>query len=55
MLKEKTITLGLKELEYVRCGRLIYKASWSAPDVEHYLCFSMYGTPREFLAGDFGV
>ncbi|MBR1120784.1 hypothetical protein JQ628_04590 [Bradyrhizobium lablabi] len=55
MLKEKTITLRLKELGYLRCGRFIYKASWSAPDVEHYLYFSTYGSPKEFLAGDFGV
>jgi len=55
MLKEKAITLGLKELGYIRCKRFIYKAGWSVPDVEHYLYFSMYGSPREFLAGDFGL
>jgi|GraSoi2013_100cm_1033763.scaffolds.fasta_scaffold42341_3 hypothetical protein len=55
MLKEKTITLGLTELGYVRCGRFVYKAGWSTPDVEHYLYFSTYGTPREFLTADFGV
>jgi hypothetical protein len=55
MLKEKTITLGLQELGYVRCGKFVYKAGWGTPDVEHYLYFSMYGTPKEFLAGDFGV
>jgi hypothetical protein len=55
MLKEKAITLGLKELGYVRCGKFIYRTGWSTPDVEHYLYFSMYGTPKEFLAGDFGV
>ncbi|SRR5258708_6099940 len=55
MLREKTITLGLKELGYVRCGRFVYKAGWSTSEVEHYLYFSTYGTPKEFLTGDFGV
>ena len=55
MLKEKRITLGLEELGYVRCGRFIYKAAWSTPDAEHYLYFSMYGAPREFLSGDFAI
>lgn len=55
MLKEATIARALKGFGYVRCGRFEYRAAWSTPDAEHFLFFSMYGTPREFLAADFGI
>jgi hypothetical protein len=55
VLTEKSIAAGLREIGYARAKPLVYKATWSAPEVEHFLFFTLYGTPKEFLAGDFGV
>ncbi len=55
MLYEVQINDALSELGYRRLRRFAYKALWSTPDVEHFLYFSVYGRPREFLTADFGL
>lgn len=55
MLKESVITNAVAELKYERIKRFTYRAIWSTSDVEHLLFFSLWGTPKNFLAADFGV
>jgi hypothetical protein len=54
-LNETSISDVLKGLGYMRAKRDVYRASWSTDHVEHFLYFSMYGTPLEFLSVDFGL
>jgi hypothetical protein len=54
MFDEKPITLGLAELGYRRLKKRTYKASWSSPDVEHFL-FSSLHAGRRYFSCDFGI
>jgi hypothetical protein len=54
MFDEKPITLGLAELGYRRLKKRTYKASWSSPDVEHFLFSSLHAGRRRFSC-DFGI
>jgi hypothetical protein len=49
MFDEKSITLGLAELGYLRLKKRTYKASWSSAEVEHFLFFSLYGAGNYFV------
>ena len=55
MFKESLITDALANLKYVRLKHLTYRASWSTSDVEHFLYFSRWGTPKNFLTAYFGL
>jgi hypothetical protein len=56
--KEKKVKLddllagALAKVGYVRVGKLAYRAAWSTQDVEHFLTFDPYGTPKIYLQGD---
>lgn len=55
MLNEDALTGALSGLEYRRIKRRVYRATWSPPDVGHFLYVSLYGRPKEFLTVDFGI
>jgi hypothetical protein len=55
MPNETLVTAALAEFGYARLKRLVYKASWSVHEIEHFLFFSLYGKPKVFLTSDFGV
>ncbi len=46
---------ALAPLGYQRVAKLIYRANWSTPDVEHMLRFDTFGNPKIYLAGDPGL
>lgn len=54
MVKEQSISGAMEDLKYVRVKRLVYRASWSTAEVEHFLYFQNWGNLKEFLAADFG-
>jgi hypothetical protein len=54
MFDERSVTAALADVGYRRLKRNIYRADWST-DVEHFLYFQLYGTPRDYLTADFGV
>jgi hypothetical protein len=51
---------ALQRADYAPAGRqaaedmniLGYRAKWSSPDVEHFLAFSSWGRPNQFIAAD---
>src|SRR5262249_49544823 len=55
MLEENIITMCVRELGYDRLSSFSYKAIWSTTEVEHFLFFSPYATPKVFLTADFGL
>lgn len=44
----------MSSLQYRRIKRLVYRAEWSQPEIEHFLYFSAWGRPQEYLLADFG-
>jgi hypothetical protein len=54
MLNEGPIAQSLAELGYLRVKKLIYRASWSSADVEHFVFFTLYGGGN-YLAAEFGI
>jgi hypothetical protein len=46
---------ALARLGYRRRKRLVFRADWSTPEVEHFIYLNLYGAPKEFLAIDFGI
>jgi hypothetical protein len=55
MFKDTLLASAMGEVGFRRVGRYIYRADWSTIDVEHFVFFSPYGTPIDYLAADFGV
>ena len=55
MFDEAILTARMNEIGYRRVDRHIYRADWSSEDVEHFIYFSLYGTPNDYLAADFGL
>lgn len=55
MLRDTILASAMHEVGYRRVRRNIYRADWSTPDVDHFVFFSPYGTPIDYLAADFGV
>jgi hypothetical protein len=55
MLDETPIKEALSDIGYRRLKRFVYKATWSTHAVEHFLYFSLYGKPKEYLTADFGL
>jgi hypothetical protein len=45
----------LAEIGYERVAKLIYRARWSTPAIEHMLRFDTYGNRKIFLTGDPGM
>jgi hypothetical protein len=54
MLDEPALANALARLGYLRLKKHVYRAEWST-DVEHFIYFQYYGTPKAFLAADFGM
>ena len=54
MLDENVLVTALNAVQYERIAQLIYKANWSTPEVEHFLFFSVHGSPEQFLNAHFG-
>jgi hypothetical protein len=52
---DKLLSAAMREVGYRRIESFIYCAEWSTVDVEHFVFFSMYGSPTDYLAADFGV
>lgn len=55
MLDELSLRAAMADVGYQRLKRYVYRAEWSMPEVEHFVYFQLYGTPREYLAADFGI
>jgi hypothetical protein len=51
---DSTINLAMSGLKYAALGRGSYRAAWSVGEVEHFLYFSVYGSPKELVSADFG-
>jgi hypothetical protein len=51
---ENDLAAALKSVQYERVARLAYKATWGSPQVEHFVYFSVNGTPARFLNAHFG-
>jgi hypothetical protein len=45
---------ALTEIGYKKVAKLTYRAGWSTDDVEQFLSFHTYGTPKQYLSGDAG-
>jgi hypothetical protein len=54
MLGEQSLTAALANIGYRRLQPDVYRADWST-EVEHFIYLDLYGTPKEFLAVDFGM
>ncbi len=54
MLNESTVNKALAEIGYDRMACHVYRATWST-EIEHFLYLELYGTPKEYLAVDFGL
>lgn len=52
---EALVSRTLADLGYERVKRFGYRASWSTEEVEHFLYFDLWGTPRNFLTAYFGL
>jgi hypothetical protein len=52
---EALVSRTLKDLGYQRVKRHVYRALWGSTEVEHFLYFSIWGTPKHFMAADFGL
>jgi hypothetical protein len=46
---------ALVEIGYERVAKLVYRARWSTPEIEHMLRFDTFGTPKINLEGDPGM
>jgi hypothetical protein len=55
MFDERPLKSAMAELGYKRLKRYVYSADWSTSDVEHFMYYSLYGTPKDFITADFGV
>jgi hypothetical protein len=55
MLDERSLSTAMANLGYQWLKRHVYRADWSTSDVEHFMYFSLYGTPEDFVTADFGV
>jgi len=49
------IEQSLISLKYEPVGNSAYKALWGEKSIEHFLYFSIYGTPKQFVSADFGL
>ena len=54
MFDEEALLSALAQVGYRRVRRHIYRAEWST-EIEHFIYFQLYGTPKEFLAAEFGL
>ena len=54
-LHDEFLNQTMEALGYQRVRKLIYKATWSSPEVEHFLYLETYGRPKEFLTARFGI
>jgi hypothetical protein len=54
MFDEPSLKAALAEVGYRRLKRHVYRADWST-EVEHFIYFQLYGTPKIFLVARFGV
>lgn len=54
MFDEQSLKAALADVGYRRVKQRVYRADWST-DVEHFISFQLYGTPKVFLAARFGV
>ena len=52
---KRAIEQSLVSLQYVPVGDFSYKSLWGEKNVEHFLYFSAYGAPKQFLSADFGL
>jgi hypothetical protein len=55
MLDELSLTAAMADVGYDRRKSYVYRAEWSTLDVEHFVYFQTYGTPKDYLAADFGI
>lgn len=55
VLDKLSLTAAMADVGYEYLKRHVYRAEWSTPEVEHFIYFQLYGTPREYLAADFGI
>jgi hypothetical protein len=46
---------ALTQIGYERVAKLVYRARWSTPEIEHMLRFDSFGTPKIYLEGDPGM
>ena len=53
--EETSVKEAMAEAGYERLKRYVYRAKWSTSEVEHFVYFQLYGTPKEYLAADFGL
>jgi hypothetical protein len=54
MFDEPALASALAEAGYRRVRRHVYRAEWST-EVEHFIYFQLYGTPKDYLGADFGI
>jgi hypothetical protein len=54
-IDENVISRPLADLGYKRVKRYVYRALWSSEDVEHFLYFSTWGAPKDYLTTYFGL
>lgn len=52
---EKTLNALFAETGYKRIRKYSYQASWSNPEVGHYIFLEMWGPSRSFVTADFGL
>src|SRR5712664_314791 len=55
VLEKPSLTAAMADVGYEYLKRHVYRAEWSTPEVEHFVYFQLYGTPKEYLAADFGI
>jgi hypothetical protein len=54
MFDEPSLRAALADVGYRRVKRHLYRAEWST-EIEHFIEFHLYGTPKDYLAADFGL
>lgn len=53
MFEDTLMKRELAALGYERLSRFVYRASWSTPEVEHFLYFCK--DSRQYFGADFGL